>query len=97
MTEVARHLPEGLVVARTTPTWTATSVPPALLADHQTSVWAALVVEAGRVRFFEVEGPEAPWETVVTSEAPGVIVPERKHRIEPSADARFHVVFYAEP
>ena len=94
---VTRRVPDGHEVARTTPTWTRATVPAALLADHHTTVWAELVVEVGEVRFYEVDGPDAPWETIATPDAGVVIVANLKHRIEPSADARFHVVFYAEP
>jgi len=95
-----RSLPDGLVVARTTPTWTCDSVPPALLGDHHTSVWAELVVETGTVIFREIadsgDGPPVLGEAIATPDTRIVIVPDRKHRIEPSDDARFRVVFYAE-
>lgn len=94
MTE--RVLPAGLVIARTTPTWTVDTVPRALLGEHHTSVWAELVVEEGTVGFVEVDGPDAPWEAMAAPGANVVIVPDRQHRIEPSTDARFYVVFYAE-
>ena len=89
-----RVLPSGLVAERATPTFTAESVPPALLRAHHTAAWAELVVHTGSVRFVE-EDPT--WATTVEVGHQQVIVPYRKHHIEPSADAEFHVQFYVEP
>jgi len=68
-------------------------VPPALLDLHHTTVWAELVVEAGTVEFTESGGPEDRAATATPARRV-VIVPERRHRISPSADARFHVQFH---
>ena len=89
MTE--RSLPPSVRPERRTPTWTAESVPPALLGEHHTTVWAELVVEAGTVEFREEDG----WTATASAGERLVIVPECRHRIAPSADARFHVQFYA--
>lgn len=89
-----RALPEGLTLARTTPTWTRETVPPALLKLHHTSVWAELVVEAGMVDFHEFREDGDPWHTIGTVDRRVVIIPEQRHRIVPSSDARFHVEFY---
>ena len=88
-----RRLPDGLVPARRTPEFTADSVPPALLGDHHTTVWARLEVSAGTVSFVEGDGPAV----VATPGRPVVIVPNRPHRVTPSADASFAVQFFDRP
>ena len=89
-------LPSGLVEARRTPMFTAESVPPALIASHRTTVWAELHVEAGCVRFVELDGPH-PRDVSVDAGRSTVIVPDTHHRIEPSTDAAFFVRFYRQP
>lgn len=90
--KIVRRVPAGAQLARRTPTWTRESVPKALLSDHQTSVWAELVVSAGTVRFIE---RDTDYSTIVTAEQPVAIVPHRAHRIEPDDVASFHVAFYS--
>lgn len=86
--------PSGLTEARRTPTFTAESVPPALLQNHRTSVWAQLEVESGTVEFVEEDGN---WRAIGAPGAPVSIVPDRPHRVVPSADATFAVQFFDEP
>ena len=90
----ARQLPAGVVAVRRTPVFSADTVPPALLANHRTSVWARLEVEAGTVRFLE---PASSSDLMVTTDTTVVIAPGVAHRVEPSTDARFAVRFFAEP
>ncbi len=86
-----RDLPDGLVPGRRTPEFTATTVPPALLRDHRTSVWARLEVVSGTVEFVDDDdGPSA----VASPDRPIVILPDRAHRVSPSADAVFAVQFF---
>ena len=92
MTE--RLLPNGLQPGRTTPSFTRDTVPAALRSAHHTTVWAELMVEQGAVLFVE-EDPS--WQTQVTAGHSQVIVPNRKHHVEPAADAVFHVQFYVDP
>ena len=57
-----REMPAGLELARTTPEFTATTVPAALLAAHRVGPggWGRLRVRAGRVRFvFEADPSDA--------------------------------------
>lgn len=89
-----RSIPASTTIGRRTPTFTAATVPPGLLAAHHTTVWAKLVVTAGSVRFAD---EEPPWKTTATAGRPVVIVPNRAHHIEPSADAEFHVQFFDFP
>lgn len=90
----SRQIPVGATVVRRTPTFTNDSVPPALLRKHHTTVWAQLLVFTGEVGFVE---DETGWSTVATASAPVVIVPNRKHHVEPSEEASFAVQFYDEP
>lgn len=92
-----RVLPDGLELARTTPTWTASTVPKALLATHQAGAWAELVVEAGRVEFVEHGTGRA---VDVAGGEHTVIAPGIDHHIAPTHDAAFAIRFYrqtAEP
>lgn len=85
-----RRLPDGLVPGRRTPDFTASSVPPALLHDHRTTVWARLEVAAGTVDFIEGDGDRV----TAGPERAIVIVPNRAHRVVPSPDAVFAVQFF---
>lgn len=89
----APKMPAGLVEERRTPVFDAESVPVALTRSHYTTVWAELRVEAGVVRFVEVEGI-SPRDVQVPAGQRAVIVPAVGHRVELSGDARFHVQFY---
>lgn len=89
-----RLIPQGAIVGRRTPTFTAETVPPGLLAAHTTTVWAELVVTAGTVRFSD-EDP--PWEANASVGRPVSIVPNRRHHIDPTPGAEFHVQFFDEP
>lgn len=55
-------------------------------------MWARLEVSAGAVAFIEGDGPPV----VATPERPIVILPDRAHRVVPSADASFAVQFFDE-
>ena len=86
------ELPRGVVPGRKTPTFTASSVPPALLKAHHTTVWAELVVLEGSVEFtYESTPPSVITATPAKSVA---IVPNQKHHIKPDELASFYVQFY---
>lgn len=76
--------------------FTPESLPPALTASHRTTVWAALHVETGSVRYIDLEGDEAR-DVRVEAGQWIVIAPEVQHRVEPSTDASFFVQFYRRP
>jgi tellurite resistance-related uncharacterized protein len=86
-----RLIPDRVTSGRRTPTFTAESVPPALLRDHRTTAWARLEVEAGTVVLVE---DHPPWRAEARPDQPVVIVPDRPHRVVPSADAHFAVQFF---
>jgi tellurite resistance-related uncharacterized protein len=91
---VERRIPEQATPGRKTPTFTADTVPPALLDTHRTSAWAELVVESGAVSFRDM--PDG-YSATATPNSPVSIVPEQPHCIEPGEDARFYVQFHDLP
>ena len=88
--DAERQRPADLVPVRTTPPWTAATVPGALLSSHHTSVWAQLDVSEGTVVFTEDDG----WSATARPGHPVTIVPDRPHAIAPSDDAVFAVTFF---
>ena len=87
------RLPAGVELARTTPEFTASSVPAGLLAAHQVAegVWARLRARGGTVVYvLEDTGLRR---TVVAGDVQ-VIEPGVRHHVEPGADARFVVEFH---
>ncbi|MBC8195708.1 MAG: DUF1971 domain-containing protein [Acidimicrobiia bacterium] len=87
-------LPGGLVLARTTPEFTAQTVPPKLLAAHRTAagVWGHLVVRSGSVDFVFEDDPDHVHHVEPGSPMP--IPPGRSHSLTPSDDAVFAVEFH---
>ena len=88
---MSRKIPEGSIAGRTTPEFTAETVPNALLHNHHTTVWAELIVEQGSVRFVQ---DEPPYNAIATASSPVVIPPNVKHRVEPTPGCRFRVQFW---
>lgn len=86
-------LPDGVERLRTTPVFTAQSVPAGLLAAHRvaTGVWGRLVVEAGFVTFVREDTGER--RRLGPGEAQ-VIEPDLLHHVEPDDEARFVVEFH---
>lgn len=90
------ELPPGLVVGRHTPLFDTTTLPEPLAVVHRTTVWATLQVQAGSVRYLDVEGAAARDLRLEAGDS-AVIVPGVGHEIEPSTDATFFVQFYRSP
>ncbi|MCR9247216.1 MAG: DUF1971 domain-containing protein [bacterium] len=91
--------PDNLVATGSSPRFDANTVPAMLLQDHSTAtgVWGRLVVHAGTVEFFEVNGSGGDGDGSGSPVAAGEslwIAPEHRHRVTPSADAEFEVEFY---
>ncbi len=84
------ELPEGLVTTRHTADFTESTVPAGLLRDHTTKAgtWARIVVTEGSLRYVVESLARAE---VLTSAAPGIVVPELPHHIEPLGAVRFHL------
>lgn len=90
------NLPAQLVEARRTPLFDFATLPDALASSHRTNLWAELRVQAGSVRYVDLEG-EAPRDCRLDAGDSAVIAPGIEHHIEPSTDARFYVQFFREP
>jgi hemoglobin len=89
-------LPTDLVEARRTPLFDHVSLPRPLAESHRTTVWAELRVEAGSVRYVDLDG-DAPRDVRVEAGDHAVIAPGVEHQVDPSTDAVFYVQFFREP
>lgn len=87
-------MPAGLALARTTPVFTATTVPDGLRRAHEVAdgVWGRLVVSAGTVRFVFEDEPATPIDVATGGSVD--IPPRRRHHVEPADDAAFTVEFH---
>ncbi len=89
-------IPPGFVATRRTPDFTEGTVPEKLRGPHSTAagVWALIHVVAGRL-LYRVLDPDALSEILLEAgAAPGVIVPQQLHCVEPQGPVVFHVEFY---
>jgi tellurite resistance-related uncharacterized protein len=86
-------LPPGLTAYKRTPIFDSEALPPALRQEHSTKpgVWALIHVLEGRLAYTILE-PRA--EHILGPDAPGVVLPEQPHRVEPRGKVRFFVEFY---
>ncbi len=93
-------LPAGLTSYRRTADFTEASVPPALLADHDTKpgTWGLIHVTEGQL-CYRVTDPRRPeTETLLSpDQAPGIVEPTILHRVEPIGTVTFHVEFFRTP
>ena len=88
-----QRLPEGLAHVRTTPEFTADTVPQGLLRSHHiaSGVWGVLRVLEGSLTFvFEGSGESRD----LVAPATQVIEPNVLHHVEPGPTARFLVEFH---
>lgn len=92
-----RELPEGLVTLRRTPVFDETSVPAGLRRRHttRTGTWARIHVLEGRLRY----RLHAPFhrEEILRPGAPGVVLPEVEHDLEPDGPVAFRVELLGAP
>lgn len=90
-------IPDGFVLARTTPVFDNDTVPVGLLNAHQIAkgVWGRLIVTAGSVRFVFEDEPDS----AVTVGAGGAvsIPPGRLHHVELDGPTAFAVEFHRRP
>jgi tellurite resistance-related uncharacterized protein len=92
-----RVLPAGLSAYRRTASFTAETVPPALLAAHNTKAgtWGLIHVADGRLRYRVDDPRRAAFETILTPQTgPGVVEPTILHNVEPLGSVSFHVEFW---
>jgi len=87
------ELPPDFVRYKQTAEFTETSVPAGLRKDHATKagVWAKIVVHAGALRY-HVDALQVRFD--LAPGAPGIVLPEVVHHVEPLGAVRFHVEFY---
>ncbi len=87
-------MPDGLVHSRTSPEFSARSVPAGLLRAHRLAeeVWGQLCVTSGTVEFSFEHDPAHP--ILVGTGEQQAIPPSVLHHGTPSVDAAFHIDFY---
>lgn len=90
------ELPPGLVAGRHTPLFDTATLPESLAVVHRAAVWAMLQVQAGSVRYVDIEGADARDLRLEAGDS-AVIAPGVGHEIEPSTDATFFIQFYRMP
>jgi tellurite resistance-related uncharacterized protein len=97
VTEFPTDLPDGLELARTTPTFDQTNVPAGLRAAHRVAddVWGRLVVHTGSLTFRFDDGPDNPRR--VTAGGDVVIPPAIPHHVEIDGPVTFAVEFHRRP
>ncbi len=89
-------IPIGFAPTRRTPDFTQDTLPAKLRGPHSTAAgaWALIHVVEGVLRY-RVLDPNAESEILLYPEtAPGVIVPEQLHCVEPQGPVVFYVEFY---
>ncbi len=94
MTLNSDTMPIGLELVRTTPTFTETTVPAALLASHKTAkgVWGRLLVHSGELNFtFEDQLDQVHH---LTTGGHVDIAPQRPHHLTVGGPSTFAVEFY---
>jgi len=90
------EMPIGFVAYKRTPEFTEATVPQGLLRDHSTKsgVWAQIHVVEGTLRYHV---PSLNRQFDVTSDAPGIVIAEVLHHVEPLGRVRFYVEFFRAP
>jgi tellurite resistance-related uncharacterized protein len=86
------ELPEPFDVVGRTPEFTEQTLPVALRTNHATAagVWGRIVVTEGIVRY---QVPALGVDRDLDPRAPGIVVPEVRHTVEPRGSVRLHVEF----
>lgn len=81
---------------RTTPVFNQDSLPQALRREHRTKpgVWGVIRMLEGRLRLAYGDGTA---ERILSPEAPGLVLPEQVHLVEPLGAMRMQVEFYDTP
>ncbi len=91
------QLPEGAVLAGTTPTMTEDTIVPGILANHMApkGKCGLLVVEEGACRFVWEDDQDNPIDC--DPDHPVVIFPERFHHVAVTGPVKLRVEFYSQP
>jgi tellurite resistance-related uncharacterized protein len=87
----AIELPSDAREYKRTATFTEQTLPAALRAEHRTKpgTWARIVVEHGELEYHARGRVQR-----LTTNAPGLVEPERTHHIKPLGPVRVHVEFW---
>jgi len=91
------EMPDGWVAYKRTAEFDDGSIPAGLRKNHSTKrgVWAVIRVLSGRLRY-RIEGLGGR-ELLLDPTAPGIVLPEALHHVEPDGPVRFFVEFYRRP
>ena len=87
------EMPDTFKAYRKTAEFTENSIPKSLLNEHSTKagVWAKIHVLEGKL-IYHVDELRAKFE--ISRGAPGIVLPEIKHHVEPVGPVSFFVEFY---
>ena len=90
------EMPEQLAPYKRTRVFSEDTIPAGLRREHSTrrGVWAKIVVLEGSLRY-TVEALNAQLD--LSSDVPGVVIPEVLHQVAPQGTVRFYVEFYGPP
>ena len=89
-------LPVGAEFYKQTPVFTELNVPRGLLSDHSTKegTWGLIRVEHGQLRYSITDARRCPSSSILTTDAPGLVEPTIRHKVQPIGTVRFCVEFY---
>lgn len=89
------ELPSDCQLYQRTKTFDEETVPAGLRANHSTKagVWGLIHVESGELEY-RIEGSPEATRLLRPGEAPGTVVPEVLHRVDPQGRVRFYVEFW---
>jgi tellurite resistance-related uncharacterized protein len=94
------QLPNNVVLLRSTPIFTANTLPALLRENHCTKEgsWGRIRIISGQLRY-EVCDPRRPSSTRIVSShsVPVIIEPTILHRVEPVGEVEFQVEFWRAP
>ncbi|WP_437308887.1 DUF3565 domain-containing protein [Sorangium sp. So ce388] len=87
------EMPDGLVAYKRTAEFDEGTIPGGLRRDHATKpgVWGVIHVVSGRLRY-RIDGLGGR-DHVLSPDAPGIVVPEVLHHVDPEGPVRFFVEF----
>lgn len=89
-----REMPDDFVPYKKTRVFTDETLPAAIRANHSTraGVFALIHVEAGSLLYrIAADGVD---DITLTTDAPGVVLPEEEHGVEPAPGTRFYIEFW---
>lgn len=88
------ELPPGLEQYKLAGPFTQTTIPAGLLRRHtlKSGVWGRIVVLEGELVYVIEREPEVSF--VLNPDAPGIVMPDEPHHVEPNGSVRFQVEFW---